>query len=470
MAYREARGSSTRLSWDLPRALQADGETIRQSLTIPFPKTHPETDRVDAFLKDCKHAITTAEATRWYLGEPEPEEATAQAPEPSSIPTLREWIPRWAKLKANKILDETLELYLAQLDIMLSVDLEDPRNQSRRYSIGDLRLDEVTGEDVNNLFTTIKRTRKGKDKVTPISDVTLKRYYVCLQGVWTVAIEHDLGVVKNPVLRSGWTFEGPQQSEDEDYDGDEKADQYFEPGQYKQLLELIDPRFRLFVRFMAETGVRIGEATALQVHDLDFNRNKAHIRRAWKLRAKNKEKGRGRPGPTKGKHRRWIEVPPQLMEELEKLVVGKAEKAWVFNAPEGGHIRHSNFRNRQWIPAMVKAQQCGRHLPTRIDGRNRLEVFDPNSPSACKCLADLGWTTFTPHSLRHTYATWCILDPTVSIKLLSEQLGHKDARTTENIYIHVRTKVAELGTAAAIGRALGHSFEAQLDRSGPVAV
>lgn len=457
MASREVRGNKTRLSWALPKALRTPGGMIRQSLTISN-KDQAEVERVDSWLKSIKHSITTEEARCWYYGEPSVE-AVAPTPRPSDIPTLKEWIPRWAKLKVNRVLDETLELYMSQLDTMLAVELKDSRDPSTTFFLGDLQLDKITGEDVNNLFTVIKATRKAKDGQSPISDATISRYYACLQNIWTVAIEQDFGVVKNPVLKSGWTFEKPEK----DYEGeDEKADEYFEPDQYQRLLELIDPRFRLFVRFMGETGVRIGEATALQVHDFDFDRNKAHIRRAWKLRAKNEGEGRGRPGATKGKRRRWVEVPPHLMVELMKLVEGKPKAAWVFTAAEGGHIRHSNFRNRQWLPAMIKARQCQKHLPTRIDGRNGLEVFNPHAPSTCDCLGVQTWTAFTPHSLRHTYATWCILDPLVSIKLLSEQLGHKDVRTTENTYIHVRTKFAELGTAAAISRTLGHAIEGRL--------
>ena len=57
----------------------------------------------------------------------------------------------------------------------------------------------------------------------------------------------------------------------------------------------------------------------------------------------------------------------------------------------------------------------------------------------------------TNHTLRHTYATRCF-EAGVDIKAISEQLGHKNVKTTYNIYVHLLndTKVKEIDKLAGI--------------------
>ena len=57
----------------------------------------------------------------------------------------------------------------------------------------------------------------------------------------------------------------------------------------------------------------------------------------------------------------------------------------------------------------------------------------------------------TNHTLRHTYATRCF-EAGVDIKAISEQLGHKNVKTTYNIYVHLLndTKVREIDKLSGI--------------------
>ena len=50
----------------------------------------------------------------------------------------------------------------------------------------------------------------------------------------------------------------------------------------------------------------------------------------------------------------------------------------------------------------------------------------------------------TMHTLRHTYATRCF-EAGVDIKAISEQLGHKNIKTTYNIYVHLLEDTKEKG-------------------------
>ena len=65
--------------------------------------------------------------------------------------------------------------------------------------------------------------------------------------------------------------------------------------------------------------------------------------------------------------------------------------------------------------------------------------------SLYKIYARAGIEGATMHTLRHTYATRCF-EAGVDIKAVSEQLGHKNVKTTYNIYVHLLedTKVKEI--------------------------
>ena len=56
--------------------------------------------------------------------------------------------------------------------------------------------------------------------------------------------------------------------------------------------------------------------------------------------------------------------------------------------------------------------------------------------SLYKIYAKAGIDGATMHTLRHTYATRCF-EAGVDIKAVSEQLGHKNVKTTYNIYVHL---------------------------------
>ena len=51
------------------------------------------------------------------------------------------------------------------------------------------------------------------------------------------------------------------------------------PETVRRIMEAADPRFRAFVGLCALAGLRLGEAAALQVDDVDFLRREIHVRR-----------------------------------------------------------------------------------------------------------------------------------------------------------------------------------------------
>lgn len=154
------------------------------------------------------------------------------------------------------------------------------------------------------------------------------------------------------------------------------------------------------VKFMAGTGVRIGEALALKAGDIDWTKNEIHIRRNLPVHRKIET-----PKTTAG--RRILEVSPALILDLKehlaerrKLVFAKkADKCdWVFPTPAGEPIDYSRF-HKKWDLAQTDAKVYHRR----------------------------------PHDLRHSWASWQLMDGK-SLLWVSQQLGHSSPQVTLSIY------------------------------------
>lgn len=152
-----------------------------------------------------------------------------------------------------------------------------------------------------------------------------------------------------------------------------------------------------FVRTLAYTGMRWGEATAVRVRDVDLSRRRIDVRRAFADVA-----GELVEGTPKTHESRSVPLTPSLVGELAALVDGKHSDDLVFASPSGGPLRSSNFRSRVWTPAVKAAG---------LDG-------------------------LTIHGLRHTAASLYISAGTPP-KVVQRILGHASITITMDLYGHL---------------------------------
>lgn len=160
------------------------------------------------------------------------------------------------------------------------------------------------------------------------------------------------------------------------------------------------PAYGLLVRFAAFTGLRAGEIAALRIGRV----NPLH---RWVEVAQSVEEIHGELvyGPPKTYARRRVELPPGLAAELsEHLATRPADgDAFVFTAPDGGPLRHSNFYGRHFKPAVRRAG---------LDPRTRF------------------------HDLRHTAAALMIAEG-AHLLVVKERLGHSTIAVTADRYGHL---------------------------------
>lgn len=146
---------------------------------------------------------------------------------------------------------------------------------------------------------------------------------------------------------------------------------------------------------MARTGLRPGEALAVQWDDLDLSMRTLHVRRAMSL---------GEEGPTKTGEERDVQLSPALVGLLARLRIERE--------------RETLKRGWREMPPWIFCTTAG----TPYDPANVLKAMR-------RALRKADLPAFRVYDLRHTFATQ-LLDRGVPITYVSGQLGHADATTT----------------------------------------
>ena len=176
-----------------------------------------------------------------------------------------------------------------------------------------------------------------------------------------------------------------------------------------QLLKYSNATLREMVLVALKTGVRIGELTALEWCDLNFQEKLLTVRQSIV---------RGRLGSTKSNKIRQI----PLTDEVCNLLSVRARRS--------GFI----FTDNNNTP--LQARRCSRllHKACRVAG-----------------LRKIGW-----HNLRHSFASHLAIN-NVPMKAIQELLGHINIVTTMR-YSHVNHATLQNAVKTLEGKSLGHNM------------
>jgi integrase len=152
---------------------------------------------------------------------------------------------------------------------------------------------------------------------------------------------------------------------------------------------------------LARAGLRLGEALGLHWDDLNFAQREIRVERTID--------SQGRAGTPKVGNGRTIQMSPQLATTLLRLHMGRAER----------------MKRHKWttLPPWVFCTRSGRTL----EPHNVRRVF-----RTCLKAAELS-RHFTPHCLRHTYAS-ILLQEGEAPQYVQQQLGHASLKMTVDTY------------------------------------
>lgn len=156
--------------------------------------------------------------------------------------------------------------------------------------------------------------------------------------------------------------------------------------------------YQTLVNFLAYSGMRWGEVTALRVRDLDMLRRRANVQQNAVMVG-----GKIIVGTPKSHEARSVPFPEFLSIPLAALCESKGRDALVFGDGET-FLRPPDSRQSWWLTAIAKARTTDKDFPT-----------------------------ITRHDLRHTAASLAV-SAGANVKALQRMLGHASAAMTLDTY------------------------------------
>lgn len=196
---------------------------------------------------------------------------------------------------------------------------------------------------------------------------------------------------------------------------DKDKAKYLPKDKIKPFLEMVRKRdvYQYFLfRTLIETGMRIGEASALCWKDYDRKLKTISITKSY-------DQKRNKFGPTKNKENRIIFISDELANELFKLKT----------LQNGNKIANLDYYNNSYD--FMFCNKFGNPIPRSTTHNTMMYVT--------RKLLGKG-NELSIHKLRHTHAT-LLLESNVPMKVIQERLGHKSEAITSEVYSHVTKKM-----------------------------
>lgn len=257
-----------------------------------------------------------------------------------------------------------------------------------------------------------------------IADMTLEKIRTVMHDMFGSAYDYDY-IATNPVRKSVRIYRKNPTKERVVLSVPEQKAFLAEAARFREY-----PAFALIL----QTGMRIGELSALQWRDIDFQKRMIHINRTGSYR--NGEFRVNSPKTPNSRRkipmtRKSEEVLTDLRDRYEEFPSSKdKEEGYIFINSKGKVIR-----------------QCA-YQKTMTHIRNTL-----------------GIPGITIHGLRHTFATRCV-EAGMRPKTLQVLLGHASVAITMNLYVHVTQEQKEKEVNSVADRILGMDEEYGTGSSG----
>jgi integrase len=265
--------------------------------------------------------------------------------------------------------------------------------------LGEYPIDAIQKADVGKWVAWQEAQPSTARRGQLVSAKTVRNYHALLSAVLASAVEEGKRP-DNPAHRTRLSR------------GRKEESVFLTSEEFATLLHFVPQRYQSLVLFLAGTGCRWGEATAITWGDLNLRAAQPTVRidKAWKKGAT------GAPvlgHPKSARAIRTVSLSPDVVHALG--APGKANELVFRGEKSGGHLWYGRFRTTTWVPSVQKAQD--------------VDLCEAEGlPPLTK--------TPTIHDLRHSHASWLVGNG-VPLPYVQARLGHENIATTVQTYTHL---------------------------------
>ncbi len=305
--------------------------------------------------------------------------------------TLAEYTTRWLQAAAGQLAPVTFQNYEQHLRLHVLPTL------------GSLRVADLRRRHVKDLLISLRSTMNAQGR--PFSKNSLRLIKAALSTVLTDAVDDEI-LFANPVMQLGRSKKrSVTRMTTDEILSRIRPMTWAQMQTFEQTLNnlyqdhLLDNRYVMLFYVLAKTGMRPGEALALQPGDVDLVKSTIRVERAATMGGQVKS--------TKTNEVRTVDLSASLVTklvayrhwlELETMAGRWCETPWLFPNDQGGLLQEPHVR-------------C---------------VFQ-------RVLRRANLPTFRLYDLRHTFAS-LLLSSAVPLVYVSQQLGHANPTTTLKYY------------------------------------
>jgi len=296
---------------------------------------------------------------------------------------FQDYLPEWVETyKKGKVKEATYESHKRNIKThLLPV-------------FGKMRIKDLTKHQYQQYINKLLDGRK---------TTTVKHINATMSNAMSKAVDLNL-IIKNPC--SGVLIKKVDEVQSDKIKYWEKE----EIGLFLQACKSDNMMYYYFFLALIRTGLRKGEAMALQWEDIDLEKGELTVNKTLVYHLDTKEDAFGPPKTSTSY--RTIKIDSFLISELKKLQLEQKKNKLLY----GGQYSPFHF---------VFCKSNG----FRLRDRTIQTAFD-------RIKRKSKVSNIVIHDLRHTHVVM-LLEAGVSLKEIQERLGHKDIMTTGNTYSHV---------------------------------